>query len=59
MVWKNSYYSVATILNKQPVPDSWKYDSEGNVIKNYQRKWCKKCIRDEGRAIRWFKKKGV
>ena len=56
---KNSYYSVATILNKQPVPDSGKYDSEGNVIKNYQCKWCKKCIRDEGRAIRWFAKKGI
>ena len=57
MLWKNSHYSVATLLNKYPVPDSWKFDSEGKVIKNYQRRWCKECIRREGRALRWFAKK--
>jgi hypothetical protein len=57
MKWKNSYYSVATLLNKYPVPDSWKFDNKGNVIKNYQRKWCKECIRREGRVERWFKEK--
>ena len=53
MKWKNSYYSVAEILNKYPVPDSWKFNNKGKVIKNYQRKWCKECIRKIGRSIKF------
>ena len=53
MVWKNNYYSVAILLNKYPVPDSWKFNNKGKVIKNYQRKWCKECIRKIGRSIKF------
>lgn len=52
MIWKNNNFSVKEILTKHPMPDSWKYDKSGKVIKGARRRWCKNIIRMKGVKIR-------
>jgi len=57
MKWKNKYYSVKEILASNPIPYNWKYNNRGELIKNHQRNWCKKIIRQIGNNIRKMVKK--
>ena len=52
MIWKNNHFSVKEILTKHPIPDGWKYDKYGEVIKGAVRRWCKNIIRMKGVKIR-------